>query len=240
MSDLLLGTIIGGSIAVIGSVSGLIIQGYYARRTTKMQIDARVEEQREQFKFQEGQAQIQRLVDQRARYLTPMKEYLLSITRPAHHLETMLRDLIFMCRDDHIAWADSRSEKCLDQMQEDAASIIGQLEAIEMLRVQNTDSRLASLLQQVVILGSQVSKEISELRSMNYRHAEGDFTDKPLRQMVPLEWVKPFSVRPSDMNDEPNTQITYQCSHSSEVINALYESLRQSNRRIEEIMSGME
>jgi len=49
MSDIVLGTIIGGSIGVIGSIVGSIIYGYFSKTSTKMQIEARLTEQARQF-----------------------------------------------------------------------------------------------------------------------------------------------------------------------------------------------
>ncbi len=74
MSDVIIGIIMGGIIGVIGSSIGFIIQGYFAKRTTKMQIDARTDEQKNQFEYQKGQVQIGRLIEVRAQYLNPLRE----------------------------------------------------------------------------------------------------------------------------------------------------------------------
>jgi hypothetical protein len=68
MSEIILGTIIGGSIGVIGPLLGFIIQGHFTKNTTKMQINAQTEA-----------ARLNRLVEVRAQYLNPLREQVAKI-----------------------------------------------------------------------------------------------------------------------------------------------------------------
>lgn len=76
MSDLIIGTIIGGAIGVIGSMLGFIIQGYFSNKNTSMQIESRKEEQSRLFEHEKDSQVLSRIIERRARYLDPLSDQL--------------------------------------------------------------------------------------------------------------------------------------------------------------------
>jgi len=205
VSDVILGIIIGGSIALVAGVLGSVIQGYFSTKNTKLQ-----------FEYQQKERQIERLISVRAQYLNLISERLKSIISSTHYVETKLRDLVKLCSNDGIAWADSRSRTYLDEITRVVKSMSTSTNDIEMLRSQVTDSRLLTLIATTLTLDDQLSKGVSELMGIEIRHGEGE------------------------MSDKPNREISYQCVHLGEVTTQLFETIKQTNHRIEEILSGME
>ncbi len=122
-----------------------------------------------------------------------------------------------MCgSDDIIAWADSRSPVVLYDIGESVKAISGDMDGIEMLRIPITDSRLLTLIRDTLVLGDNASKELQKLMGIRIKYGEGNIGDKP------------------------NKEISYQCTHILNMTIKLFESIRESNRRIEEILSGIE
>ena len=63
MSDFIIGTIIGGSIGVIGSIVGFVIQGHYSKKNTELQVDARRNEQLINFEHQKEETRTSRSIE---------------------------------------------------------------------------------------------------------------------------------------------------------------------------------
>lgn len=204
-------------VGISGTIVGTILGGLLTYWNTKAQIRSRTNELRQQFEHERKEKQIAKLIERRASYLNPIGQHLQSITSSAHAIEKSLRDLVFMCgSDDTIAWADSRSPVVLHDITNCVKAISGDMDGIEMLRVQVTDSQLLTLMRNTLHLGENVSKEFQKLVGMRIEHAEGHVGDKP------------------------NKEISDQCTHILNMTIELFESIRESNKRIEEILSGIE
>ncbi len=213
MTEPILVAIIGASGIVVGSLLAVFV----TYMTTKAQNSSRTNELRLQFEHERKEKQIARLIEKRAPYLNHIGQHLQSITKSAHFIEKRLRDLVFMCgSDDIIAWADPRSPVVLYDITNSIKAISGDMDGIEMLRIQITDSRLLTLIRDTLVLGGNASKELQKLGEMRIKHAEGH------------------------VGDEPNKEISYQCTHILNLTIKLFESIRESNRQIEEILSGIE
>lgn len=205
-------------IVASGIVVGSLLTVFLTYMTTKAQNSSRTNELRLQFEHERKEKQIARLIEKGRHYLNHIGQHLQSITKSAHFIEKRLRDLVFMCGSDDIiiAWADPRSPVVLHDIAESVKAISGDMDGIEMLRIQITDSRLLTLIRDTLVLGNNASKELQKLGKMRIKHAEGH------------------------VGDEPNKEITYQCTHILNMTTKLFESIRESNRRIEEILSGIE
>ena len=110
MSDLVLGTILGGSIGVIGSLLSFIIQGHYSKSSTELQIRARREEQKQQFENERQTVEISRKIERRAQNLNPISNALESIMKSVHDIEKVLRDLVVNSGEENFLYLAVSSE----------------------------------------------------------------------------------------------------------------------------------
>ncbi|OGO18423.1 MAG: hypothetical protein A2Z15_05305 [Chloroflexi bacterium RBG_16_50_11] len=173
MSDIVLGTIIGGLIGVIGSILGFIIQGYYSKKNTELQLES---EKRER--------QITRLIEKRAPYLSPINEQQQSVISSIHNIEKRVRDLEFACGDENvIAWADPRTIGYLQDITNSNDSISTATDNIEMLRVRNSDKKLAEHLTNTINLTVDISKETMKLHRLRIKHGEGNTGNNPNKEI---------------------------------------------------------
>lgn len=205
-------------VGILGTIVGTVLGALLTYVNTKAQIKARTNELQQQFGHERTERQIARLIKIRASYLNPISEHLQSITESSHLIESKIRDLIVRCcgDDDVIAWAYPESKSYLKDMTSSVKSISESMDGIEMLRVKNTDNQFAGLINNTLSLGNQVSIDISKLSGLRIKHGEGD------------------------ISKTPNKEIGNQCVHALDLINNLFKIIRESNHRIEEILSGME
>jgi len=85
MSDAILGTIIGGIIAVVSGVIGAVVQGLFSKSNAKLQ-----------FEQQEKQSRTQRLIDIRAENLKPLREEVKKCTERIMDAQGMLQGIVRM------------------------------------------------------------------------------------------------------------------------------------------------
>lgn len=79
MSDIVLGTIIGGIIALFGTISGYIIQGIFSLKRTNTENTFRTNEQNIQIQFEREKALVSRTVEIREKYLIPLSDKIIAL-----------------------------------------------------------------------------------------------------------------------------------------------------------------
>ena len=82
MSDIVLGTIIGGAIAVVGSAVVALIHGYYSLKGKREENLLREQEQSTQIRHEKNTELIRRIIEVRKRYLEPVSEHLNRMQTP--------------------------------------------------------------------------------------------------------------------------------------------------------------
>ena len=213
MTELILVAIIGACGIVVGS----LLTVFVTYMTTKAQNSSRTNELRLQLEHERKEKQITRLIERRVSYLNQISEYLQLIVESTHSIEKSLLTLTYCTGDENIiAWADSRARVSVDAVVKEVGSIAKYIEGIEKLRVKNNDNQLASQIKTTLSLGQRVSDGVHELHNMEIRHGEGE------------------------MGNNPNKEISFLCVKIGNATNEFFTAIRQTNRRIEEILCGME
>lgn len=204
-------------VGIVGTIVGTILGGFLTYLNTKTQNKARVIELQQQFENERKAVQTARLIEKRAPYLGPINEQQQSIISSIHNIEKKLRDLVFACGDDNvIAWADSRTLGYLQDITNSITSISTATDNIEMLRVRNSDRKLAEYLVKTIKLTIDISKETMKLRRLIIKHGE------------------------SNTGNNPNKEISAQCICVLNLTPKFNENIRECSKRIEEILSGIE
>jgi hypothetical protein len=217
MSDFVLGTIIGGAIGVFGSLLGFILQGYFSVKTTKIQIDARMEEQQKQFEYQEKQAQITRLVEDRARYLNPLRDqitkcYSLAVKSSNNIIEIIVRygnppdpaRLSFLETTDNYGIMVRNLSATVGELR-------GSLEQADILRSKSGDHTLAELIDKASNTCIELSIDAGTLQ----RRLE--------------KWLK-----------APDAEMPVNLEEMQNKVASLSDTLEDVNRRIELLLSGID
>lgn len=76
MSDIVLGTIMGGAIALIATVAGYFLQGHFSVKNTRMQLEHQTKQNREN-----------RLIEYRSTYLNPTRDCVLQCCEAVDNIE---------------------------------------------------------------------------------------------------------------------------------------------------------
>jgi len=180
MPDVILGTIIGGVIALVAGLLGYVIQGYFSTKNIRLQ-----------FEYQQQQTQAERLINVRARYLNPISEHLSSISNSTHLVEKKLRDLVVLSGTEQIAWISFTG---LDDMLDSIKSISDSMDSIEKLRPKSNDRQFRSLISKTLTLGDQVSKEISHVSGFQIKHQEEGGTTDECDKEISVQCMKTLTL----------------------------------------------
>ncbi len=224
-----------------GTILGVVIGSLSAFLNTRSQLKARGLDLQEQFAHEDKEKVIARRIERRSSYLSPIGQEILSIAKAAHSIEKNMSELVKWSGGDNIVWSYSPASAHLEAVREPEQRISQSLDTIEILRPQNTDDRFFGFMRQTIALSDQVLIDVAEIRSMRDRHGEGDFSYKVGRvsALLNVETVS-LTGRPTNLEENPNKQIQYQCMRILEMVTALFESIRLCNKRIEDLLSGTE
>jgi uncharacterized membrane-anchored protein YhcB (DUF1043 family) len=148
MSDVILAGIIGGIIGVAGSVAGLIIQGHFSKKTTEMQINARMEEQKKQLESQKRQIEVAKSIEVKATYVYPIREQLWKLNNHASNARNNLR-IIARPEVDVLGNYFEKQvthEEALNALKESMVGIIDASSQTQQLMSRASDEKLIDLL----------------------------------------------------------------------------------------------
>jgi hypothetical protein len=126
MSESLLGVIVGGAIALVVAVVGYFVQAYFSKQESIRQIQARKEEQVRQFdfdkdqktkelEFEKNQLIITHLIEERKKWIEPLRISLTEYSRDAIEVNTYLDFVRFMVNES--STADS-NKRYIDELKE--------------------------------------------------------------------------------------------------------------------------
>ncbi len=149
MSDLVLGTIIGGTIGVIASLLGSIVQGYWSSKNTSARI-----------KHEKEGAMTERLIAKRESYLSHISvstsecyKYTIQIINKLVGAITDFQESKDSSVHTVLVTADSAEsfKDILKLTNKDEEELMRVNDKIELYRSQNTDEKLEELLQKVFV-----------------------------------------------------------------------------------------
>lgn len=176
MSEILVaalgGAFIGGLLAVVGG----LVQGYFSKRNTKMQIDARKDEQLASFTYQSQQMQKARLIEIRSQYLLPLAEQitkcyelLLNIGNESISIKTWYGDPpnpqnhAFLSGSQYPAYGD-----LVNKIEEKREILSENLQKLWVLQSKNSDPKLYDLINEAHTKMHNVIMDIYGFRQLAF------------------------------------------------------------------------
>jgi len=212
MSDFVTGAIIGSLSAIIGSVIG----AFLTYKSTKIQIQSRALEQRQQIEHTEKEARRNRLIDARKEYLTGLsKGVTVWIAELGNFLDQISSIGYFLenVKQHPFLYTDVNTMK--NEFREELEKIIKRLEkfraGLEMIRGQLSDTKLIQLIDDALMTETKIK-----------------FRQSPILNQILRSWV-------SESNDD---EIKAALSQSSIMSTELRIKIEKINKRIEELLIG--
>jgi phage terminase large subunit-like protein len=164
------------------------------------------------------------------------------ISKSSHLAEKTLSNVNRWTNLEGVVWQYKQVSHYLDNINEQMGLISKSLDTIEIIVQQNTDEKLFTLIRQIISIADLLVKETNEINNMKIRHGEGEFDYKTnsITPVFPIVDEIHLTKQPSDLNDEPNKQVAYQSIRCMEITTVLFKNIRQCNKRIEDLLSGVE
>lgn len=174
MSDIVLGTIIGGAIALLSGVAGYFLQGYFSIKNTRMRIDHEREKDRET-----------RLIEFRSKYLGPTRDCVLQCCERINDIQDRMLDCTVpfgeMSNDNPHIVTISHDRAVIAEFQDSLKAIgdaydnlFDSLGELHKWRHQASDSRLVRLIGNTTSLSSDFRKKIEYVNELTHKFEESN------------------------------------------------------------------
>lgn len=185
MPDIVLGAIIGGAIALIATVAGYFLQGYFSLKNTRMHLNHQTEQTRET-----------RLIEYRSMYLNPTRDCVLQCCEAIEGIEQGIINCIGRFSEESITHSRivtiSHEAKALEEFQAIFNSVHGASDTLfhrigdlQKWRRQASDLILIQLISKVTPLYTDLIQQIHSVREFTHTIRSGN-KDESKYDLSPL------------------------------------------------------
>jgi len=211
MSDIILGIIIGGGIGVVASIVG----GIFSYLVAKSQINARRQEQADQFANRKQEFQMDRLIEARKAWLEPLSKAIQECVKEVAEAEAITLKLKASCNI-HF-WGEDLYGQSSKALVKSTKSIIKICREVRDLTAQVSDGSLNKLISDMILLPFEIHTKVFTLPGSDTK-----------------QWLTKTPV------DKEEESISTSCVAICEILNNIREHSWKINKRIEELLSGVD
>jgi len=224
MNDVLLGTIVGGLIAVAGAAVVACIQGYYSLKSKKEDSLILQQQQARQIQHDKNMELLRRIIEVRAKYLDPLSTYVGKLQNSLSDFQDKLFDVIVPYQ---------REENEIREGSEIRKKRVVQVEA----------AKKQEFIQQL----KSVDSIVSEIQTTHTRIQDTSFnaTDMNLRELLKDVVFKVYSLtiayhtmRGDLGRSKTGQDFIYDFGQIIEPMKDVYISISHAHRRIESLLAG--